>query len=250
MATNKTIYTIEELMNESIRIYPGMIAVWPQFHDEENLTKYLENIPKFNGCYATNNSTVAYIFQDQMFVTPYTNKIVETLRTSAFKESTFYVPFSNGDFPKQEHLRWKILKSKAQEEHHKEFRNNCIRYCEKHHIGGELPQKVLNNCFEMPKEGIDVQHVYFEDHYFPIIKYEFLDGTAAEKLGKYCCNNGRVVFVYHDGKTYVAKGYAIVQLLKSAGYQESGLFVPFSNGETIKDTFINAQWETLPKVSI
>ena len=35
----------------------------------------------------------------------------------------------------------------------------------------------------------------------------FLDCIAVERLGHYTTNNGRVVFVYRNGKTYVAKGY-------------------------------------------
>lgn len=60
-------------------------------------------------------------------------------------------------------------------------------------------------------------------------------------------NNGKVIFVYIDGKTYVTKGYKIIDELREAGYKEGELFVPFSNGEAIVDPFLKKKWDDIKK---
>jgi hypothetical protein len=74
-----------------------------------------------------------------------------------------------------------------------------------------------------------------------------VDSTTFDKLGRFCTNNGKVVFVYRDGHTYVFRGYRIVDELRNAGYKEAGLFVPFSNGEQITDPYLADQWEKVSK---
>ena len=64
-------------------------------------------------------------------------------------------------------------------------------------------------------------------------------------LGYYSMNNGRTVFIYRDGHTYVTKGYWVIDKLKKAGYQRGSLFVPFSNGEQIVDPLLAAKWESI-----
>ena len=74
-----------------------------------------------------------------------------------------------------------------------------------------------------------------------------LDMMPFEKIGKYCKNNGKVVFVYQNGKTYVTKGYKIIDELKAAGYEEESACVPFSRGEVIRDPELRARWESIIK---
>ena len=47
--------------------------------------------------------------------------------------------------------------------------------------------------------------------------------------------------------TYLARGYKIISDLTAAGYKESSFFVPLSNGETITDPSLAAQWESLKR---
>jgi hypothetical protein len=56
-----------------------------------------------------------------------------------------------------------------------------------------------------------------------------------------------VVFVYRDGHTYVTKRYRIISELREAGYRETGMFVPFSNGEEILDPDLREKWESISK---
>ena len=236
-------YNMEDLINDSIRVYTGMIAVYPQFQSEE-MIHVEELIPKFPGRFSSNNSTVSFIHNNQFYVTPYTTTVMETLRANGFRKAYFYVPFSNWDYPKQESYKWEQLRKKASDSYEEEFHEDCKEYCAKHKIGA-ISEESLQKCFKMPSSGVQVKHLYFEDCYYPIIST--LDCVAVDKIGKYCSNNGRVVFVYYDGNTYVAKGYKIVDELFAAGYRESGLFVPFSNGEEICDPGLRAKWEALPK---
>lgn len=228
----------------SVRVYPGMIAVWPQFKQEEPLN-LMELAPKFNGRYATNNSTACFVHDGEIFVTPYTREVIATLRCSGFISDYFYVPFSNGDYPKQEEYKWNLLKQQAEVAHEQEFTDDYFAFCDKHGFGS-ISDETLANCFEMPATGVAVKHLYFEETYYPAIS-RCLDCVAVDRIGRFCTNNGRVVFVYRNGKTYVAKGYKILSELRSAGYKESGLFVPFSNGEVIQDASLRARWDAISK---
>lgn len=242
MANNNA---MDSLKKGAIRVYNGMIAVWPQFSSEEPLN-ISELTPKFNGCYATNNSTVIFISDNEVFVAPYTRNLMCSLHSAGFCEKHFYVPFSNGDYPKFEQFKWNNLRMKAEQVRRDNFVKDCNEFADKHHIGA-ISDETLSRCFKMPIEGVRVKHPYFEDTYYPVLANCCLDYTAADKIGKFCYNNGRVVFVYRDGMTYVAKGYSIVDELSAAGYSKSGLFVPFSNGEKIMDYALAARWDSIRK---
>lgn len=239
--------SMETLKKEgSVRIQPGMVAVFPQFRQEEplNLT---ELAPKFNGCYATNNSTVCFVSDNEIFVTPCTHSVLLSLLSAGFREESFYVPFSNGDYPKSEKFKWLYLREKAADQSYADdFIEDCIAYCDTHHIG-TICDETLKNCFQMPTEGVKVKRFNFQNCYYPIINSTCLDSVALNQIGKYCTNNGRVVFVYRDGKTYVTKGYKILSELRAAGYTEFDLFVPFSNGEEILDPILKTRWESITK---
>ena len=242
---NNNIIAMDSLKEGAVRVYSGMIAVFPQFA-QENALNISELAPKFNGCYATNNSTVCFVSDNEVFVTPYTRIIMRSLRSAGFCEGYFYVPFSNGDYPKTEQFKWNSLREKARQSYAEDFVEECVSYCDEHHIG-TISEETLENCFEMPATGVKVKHLYFEDCYYPIINSTCFDCTAVDRIGHFCTNNGKVVFVYRNGKTYVAKGYKILNELRAAGYTESGLFVPFSNGEHIQDCVLKARWESITK---
>lgn len=237
---------LETLKKDSVRIYPGIVAVFPQFNQEESLN-LTELAPKFNGRYAVNNSTVCYVTADgEIFVTPYTRSALSTLCNAGFSRREFYVPFSNGDYPKAEQYQWKTLREKARKSYEEDFFSDCNKFCDEHNIG-YISEESLKNCFQMPMSGVRVKHLYFENCYYPVITSTCLDCVAIDRIGKFCTNNGRVVFVYRDGKTYVTKGYKILSELRAAGYREAALFVPFSNGEEIVDPVLKASWDRISK---
>ncbi len=243
MANN--IITMDSLKEGAVRVFTGMIAVFPQFSQEEALN-ISELAPKFNGCYAMNNSTVCFVSDNEVFVTPCTRLVLRSLQSAGFRQEYFYVPFSNWDYPKFEQCKWNSLLEKARQSKVEEFVEDCASYCDEHHIG-TISDETLRNCFEMPSTGVKVKHLYFEDCYYPIINSTCFDSTVINCIGHFCTNNGKVVFVYRNGKTYVTKGYGILNELRAAGYTEFGLFVPFSNGEQILDPVLKARWESITK---
>ena len=239
MANN---FAMDSLKGKAIRVYDGMMVVYPWSSKEESLN-ISELAPKFNGCYAANNSTVCFLTENQIFVTPYTREGMRILCSEGFRRENFYVPFSNGDYPKAEQFKWNALREMAHRSYELDFIADCEAYCDKHHIG-EISKETLERCFMMPRTGVKVKHFYYESVYYPIMNEGFLD-CHCDNLGHYCTNNGRVVFVYRDGHTYVAKGYKILSELRAAGYTEKGLFVPFSNSEQIQDPVLRARWESI-----
>lgn len=242
---NNTIITMDSLKKGAVRVYTGMKTVWPQYSREEILN-VSDLAPKFNGCYAMNNSTVCFVSKNEIFVTPYTRKVMNALISLGFQKEHFYVPFSNGDYPLSELKRWYILREIAKQSDEEDFLEDCNDYCDEHHIGS-ISEETLKNCFEMPVTGVRVRHLCFDDCCYPVGNATFFDSALADKIGHYCTNNGKVVFVYRDGKTYVAKGYKILEELRAAGYTETGLFVPFSNGEQIVDPILRERWESITK---
>lgn len=234
---------MKDLIGNSINIpESGCKVYWPQTGKTEILV--LPTIrSKFNGHYAVNNSTICFVYQNEVYVTPWTQSAERTLIKAGFTERTFYVPFSNWDFPKDEEKRWEELMFKAMESHSLDYEANCAEWCDKHHIG-LLSEQTMRRCFRIPSDGISVKHPFYDTETYPACGGEIcMDSTVTSKLGQYCTNNGRVVFVYHDGHTYVARGYWILPELKAAGYTEGSLFVPFSNGETIVDPVLAEKWE-------
>lgn len=237
-------YTMENLKADSIKVYDGMVTYYPQFREEEAL--HLSDVATFNGCYASNNGTLAYVIDGVFYVTPATRRAYQVLREEGFQEKCFAVPFSNWDYPKEAQSRWEDLRAMQRKLTEEDFRQDCIKYCEENYVGElALDDATLARCFVIPNEGVEVKHVYYETTYYPVINNTCFDSTIRDRIGKFCANNGRVVFTYRDGSTRVTKGYWILDLLRAAGYKEGDLFVPFSNGEQIVDPEQRSAWEKI-----
>ena len=237
---------MKELMETSVKLSGRTVVCWPQHDDQEETLDMTDIGSKFNGAYCTNNSTICFVIDHEVFAAPYTREAIDAISRAGLVERYFYVPFSNGDYPKYEKAKWLHLRDMARESYYREYEDDCRQWCDEHDIG-ELNEEILANCFRMPRKGVPVKHLYFEDTYYPVCDESCVDYTVVNKLGCYCANNGKVVFVHHDGHTYVTKGYWILDELRRAGYKESGLFVPFSNGEQITDPYLAAQWEQVSK---
>lgn len=202
-----------------------------------------------NDSYCSNNGTVAFISDGIYYVVPATQKVFEILRANYFREAYFCVICSNLDQPVNSVLKsqWHQLLAWRREVRSQEFIESCEAFCDKNHIGS-IPQETLDTyCMAMPTEGIQVKYIFQEQpsRHYPSIRSDFLDSVAITKLGKYCYNNGTLVFVYRDGKTYVTRAYWLIRELQEAGFREGGLFVPFSNSETILDDEYHQKWEKI-----
>lgn len=237
---------MEKLEKNSVYIYSGIVVHWQNSSKDETLD-LSEVALKFPGCYATNNSTVCFVNdQGKVFATPYTRLAIQTLRDAGLKSSRFYVPFSNGDVPKKEKAYWERLRENARRSYENDYISDCNQWCDKHYIK-TISDESLKDCFCMPLYGVPVKSHGFDDRYYPVCNQTCVDCTVVDLLGKYCTNNGKCVFVYRDGKTYIANGYWIIDELRVAGYSKHGFFVPFSNGEEITDPILKAEWEAVPK---
>lgn len=241
----KKINNMSDLEKKAIKVIDGMLVVWPQSNTIESL-EIMGMVPTFNGCYAVNNATVCVVNHDEVFVIPYMKEVMEVLQNNGFTEKHFYVPFSNWDYPKFEQKAWEDLRREAEESWRNAFVEDCKKYCASKGIKA-ISDENMEKCFKMPEKGVEVEHIYFKTTYYPVINSTVLDCVAIDKLGTYNMNNGKVVFVYIDGKTYVTKGYKIIDELREAGYKEGELFVPFSNGEAIVDPFLKKKWDDIKK---
>ena len=237
---------MKNLKENSIRISNTTVICWPQYGDKEETIDMTDIGSKFNGAYCTNNSTICFIVDHEIFVTPYTRSAMRVIKETGLVRRGFYVPFSNWDYPKYEEAKWFHLRELATESYYRDYEADCAEWCDEHGIG-ELSEETMKRCFRIPRTGVPVKHVRFENIYRPLCYESCMDSTVVDKLGRYCANNGKVVFIYRDGHTYVTKGYKILEELRNAGYREAGLFVPFSNGEQITDTRMAAQWEKITK---
>ena len=124
------------------------------------------------------------------------------------------------------------------------FSTACERYCDRHGFG-RLEYKTLENCLVIPNCGIWVDHPSFSDRYDPLIDEDSTVVAVKNLICTFCYNKGVTIFVYRDGRTYVTKGEKILEELIDAGYNEAGLYVPFCNGEVIRNGFLRAFWDSI-----
>lgn len=234
--------TLQELVDNSILVRSGITVVWPMFECEEEL--YLDVLNN-SGTYNVNNGTLAFAIKDTLFVTSYVPGASEVLEKGSYSRSSFYVPFSNGEFPKECNQRWQEICDWGKEMWKEDFVRRCNDYCDKHGIE-ELDYSILFNSFIMPMEGVKVKHVCFEDTYYPMIRSIYLPDYSV--LGTFHINNGIAVFVDRDGNTRVAKAKAnLIEALKAAGYKDVDMFVPFSNGESLYEAGMEIHRQSVMK---
>ena len=203
-------------------------------------------ISKFPGCYATNNSTICFVYEGKAFVVPYTREVVDTLIQNGYQHRFFYVPFSSPGCraPSVGKDRWLKMRQDARIIYELYYEEDCIEWCNEHGIK-EIAPDSMKRCLRIPKEGVLVHHPYFEKRESPILSETSFDCMVPDRLGSFCTNNGVVAFVYRDGHTYVTRGYWIVGLLEQAGFRRAHFEVPFSNSETIQDPAIAAEWQSI-----
>lgn len=84
--------------------------------------------------------------------------------------------------------------------------------------------------------------------YYPIydeVSQHVLEGNP-EYARKFGWNNGKVAFITEDGSYYVTPYcFEVAEALRSEGYEDVGLYVPFSNGDVPSDKTLAATWQTL-----
>lgn len=105
--------TIDTIRENSLRVYNGMIIIYPLFASQEPID--ISDIVELDNCYAVNNSVICYVYEHNVYVTPYRSSTIQALEESGFRENYFYVPFSsNGSYPKTEESQWNSLRERAE----------------------------------------------------------------------------------------------------------------------------------------
>ena len=232
---------LKELKDNSIRIDGTVTVCWPQYNEQECIITVVNTAKKFSGYYAVNAGVVCFVDEHEVHVTPWTREVITILSDAGFREKDFFVPFSNREYPKHDKYKWEYLRALADESYYLDYERESIEWCNANGIG-ELSEKTMERCFRIPRNGVPVKHPKYVNIYHPICNEFCMDRSVTDKLGRFCTNNGMVVFIYRDGHTYVVNGYWIIKELHHAGYKKSGLFVPFSNGEKITDPELAAEW--------
>ncbi|MBQ3470684.1 hypothetical protein IJH23_03215 [Candidatus Saccharibacteria bacterium] len=232
----------------SLKVYPGMGILCPRtgIVDSLDMTNIIRG---FTGrrVYAIgeNHRTICYLYNGDVYVTPWTRIAIATLKDSGYRKENFFVPFDSGELPQYDVENWQNLCQFAEETYRYDFINDCERWSNEHGIK-RLSHSILRKCFEIPEDGMMVRHATFDERISPVLHQAKPDPMMSNYLGRFSCYRGLVVFVYRDGKTYVAKGYGLIRRLKRAGYKDTGIFVPFSDGSLPVNAKLREKWLSLP----
>lgn len=203
-----------------------------------------EVIAKYDGCYAINHLTIAFILNHSLYVTPYTREAHKTIINAGLAKGYFYVPYSGLKMPKHARIKWKQLRKAATDSYTRDYENDCIAWCDNNHIG-KLTDETLKRCIRIPHKGVSIMRGPYESIVWPVHNECNFTHAVAISIGCFNAHNGIVVFIYRDGHTYITKGYWIIDKLIDAGYRKSNLYVPFSEDEQITNPAFKAEWENL-----
>lgn len=104
---------IEGIIKESFLIKDGSEVYWPSNDKYSKIDASTKSMKKLNMHYCPNEGLVGFVFDNQLFVTPYRKGIFKDLESFGFKyERQFYVPLSCGEQPVGELAKaWDHFKS-------------------------------------------------------------------------------------------------------------------------------------------
>lgn len=231
-----------------IKVYKGMFSLWKgtgimEPVDVSYVVKKYGKKKVFS--VGQNRQSVMYLNDGDCFVAPWTRELIAGLIEAKYSREFFFVPFDCGDVPMQEQNEWSILVAEAKASCRDHFVEECIRWSKSNGIV-RIPRRILSKCFLIPPEGLRVRNLVYEERIVPIIDVYNPERNSVQYLGKYHFYKGLTVFVYRDGTTYVGKGYGLPKKLKHSGFEEMGMFVPFSNGSLPVDRDLRDKWLSLP----
>ncbi len=98
---------LTELKKNSIHINGPIKVRRPQYRADSKLDMTAVAI-RCDGKYAVNNSVICFV-DNGVFVTPYTLEAMNVIREAGLVEDSFYVPFSNWDYPVEASKKWSLL---------------------------------------------------------------------------------------------------------------------------------------------
>ena len=234
---------IMELRNAAVEVLTGLQISWPMYNKAEPLS--LGDIPeKFEHKYAWNNGTICFVDGGKLFVIPAMWNAHQILMNEGFCEASFYVPFSNGDFPLQYKAKWEALRAEQNQSRREQFLEDCAEFCKKNGIG-EISDELLKQAMQIPAIGMKAQHPLEGEKIFTPIGGCFFDSVFSNYLGTYDTKNGVCIFLSSDGKTYITKKMELIKALEAAGYRRKEQIVPLSDGEVLVDPALKMRWSAM-----
>lgn len=238
---------LENLKKSSLAVTEGMEIINPFSQRVENL--YLKPIIRaYDNSFSIYNKAICFIDHEEVFVTPYNRKSASLLQEAGLTRRSFHVPFSNGDHPKDEskYKEWLRLYNRGIKVLVKEFEEDCEKWSDDHGIHS-LPEEDLGKCLRIPSHGVLIKnHEGSVGKVMPVCNEKVLDSIDVNYLSTYSTKNNTVVFVYRNGHTYVSPALSgIGHALQQAGYRDTVLYIPFSDGEVILDQSIATAWQYL-----
>ena len=235
---------MNKLIDNSVLVNSGMIACYPNYGREEELSIY-GIVSEYSHCYSVENETIGFVTGNHLYVIPFISQVIQILEERDFEKVSFKVPFCNGSCPKYDLEKWKKLRKEAKQSKLLEFYKCCDKFSDAHHIGS-ISDDSLENCFIIPDDGVLVTPSIFGIRYYPVIREKKINRNFIENIGSYATHNGIVIFVYRDSSTRVSKSSNIIQELVGAGYKYNrNLGVPFSEGEEPVEFSQWEKWESL-----
>jgi hypothetical protein len=250
LAEEKSIQPLPEQLYELCLNIPesGLMTSWMGQNPTSTFPVSDWEVPKHMGTYCQNNGKVVFVNDEgKTFVTPYCSEVRDILDAAGYRQGSLFVPLSNGEDIVDDKLneKWNFMVTDARNKLMARIKEeNLARFKTIAEEKGvkTLPQGAYDKSLEIPQDGLETVSLMSG----PFITSPVYEFQVPEHLGKYCQNNGRVVFVDEQGKTWVTPFcFEVSSMLRDAGYREGSIFVPLSNGEEIKDPVIAQRWESL-----
>ena len=197
--------------------------------------------------YDQNNGVVAFKTADDEFrIAPYSRRLSLALTEAGYVTTGIFVPLSNGEqlvIPEQRQ-EWALITARVQVQRNEDRVEACRQtYLAEARVQGIKHGVAQSAAFEGRLVKADGALFMVPPGRAPEIYPSAFDHTLrdevtlrAPQVGRYATNNGLLAFVDETGTTYVVKSTERNdQIMRAAGYNEGGVFVPFSNGEILLD---------------
>lgn len=209
---------------------------------------------RFGGAnvYNYTGEVIGVLFEGEYYALPETRKNFKKLQDFNIQKADFALVFSENEYPQDPIVKgeWLAKLVRGAEERKEEFVEECQAWAQERNIL-TIPKKELENCLMIPEKGITVKVVDeeydSEETYKPLVSN--LTPRSIEYVGSYSDYNGRVIFVNTDGKTYMAKGNHMVNLMKKLNFRHYGIFIPFEDNEVIINRDLRHLWEDIPEIN-
>lgn len=203
--------------------------------------------------YNNYGEVIGVYYQKEYYALPETKKNISMVQSFVgIKDPNFFFYLNEDEYPKDEQVKeiWQKMTTKGCKEREEEFVQSCKNWALSNLKIKPVPNNEIANCLLIPDEGIRVRDMngeYDDRTYYPLVSY--LDPSSISEVGLYSEYEGRTIFVNYDGRTYMAKGTHIVNLLKSLNYRVFSYFLPIRENEMIIDKDLRSKWKEIPEIN-